>query len=33
LLTSAGGFRARRYQLWQIVLSPNGVAGGYESVR
>lgn len=33
LLTSAGGFRARKNQLWQIVLSPKGVPGGYESVR
>lgn len=33
LLTSAGGFRARRNQLWQIVLSPRGVAGGYQSTR
>jgi len=33
LLTSAGGFRARKNQLWQIVLSPRGVPGGYESVR
>ena len=33
LLGCAGGFRARRNQLWQIVLSPHGVAGGYASVR
>jgi cyclopropane-fatty-acyl-phospholipid synthase len=33
LLTSAGGFRARRNQLWQIVLSPRGVPGGYRSAR
>ncbi|MFW5785835.1 MAG: cyclopropane fatty acyl phospholipid synthase [bacterium] len=33
LLTSAGGFRARKNQLWQVVLSPKGVPGGYESVR
>lgn len=33
LLSSAGGFRSRKNQLWQIVLSPNGVAGGYDSVR
>ena len=33
LLTSAGGFRARRNQLWQIVLSPRGVEGGYETAR
>ena len=29
LLSCAGSFRARKYQLWQIVLSPNGVPGGY----
>jgi cyclopropane-fatty-acyl-phospholipid synthase len=29
LLTSAGAFRARRNQLWQLVLSPDGRAGGY----
>jgi cyclopropane-fatty-acyl-phospholipid synthase len=29
LLTCAGSFRARRNQLWQLVLSPTGVAGGY----
>jgi len=33
LLTSAGGFRARRNQVWQIALSPRGVPGGYRSVR
>ncbi|MFA5328897.1 MAG: cyclopropane fatty acyl phospholipid synthase [Prolixibacteraceae bacterium] len=33
LLSSAGSFRARKNQLWQIVLSPNGVPGGYYSVR
>lgn len=33
LLSCAGAFRARDIQLWQIVLSPNGVAGGYTSVR
>lgn len=34
LLSSAGAFRARRKnQLWQIVLSKNGVLGGYYSVR
>jgi cyclopropane-fatty-acyl-phospholipid synthase len=34
LLSSAGAFRARnRNQLWQIVLSRNGVPGGYCSVR
>jgi cyclopropane-fatty-acyl-phospholipid synthase len=29
LLTCAGTFRARRNQLWQLVLSPAGVPGGY----
>jgi len=33
LLSCAGGFRARGMQLWQMVLSPKGVFGGYESVR
>lgn len=33
LLSCAGGFRARKIQLWQIVLSPNGVLGGYQSER
>lgn len=33
LLTCAGAFRARETHLWQIVLSPNGVPGGYRSVR
>jgi len=33
LLSCAGLFRARQAQLWQFVLSPNGVAGSYESVR
>ncbi|MBB4066102.1 cyclopropane fatty acyl phospholipid synthase [Gellertiella hungarica] len=29
LLSCAGAFRARSVQLWQVVLSPEGVAGGY----
>ncbi|MDO8669195.1 MAG: cyclopropane fatty acyl phospholipid synthase [Candidatus Buchananbacteria bacterium] len=33
LLSSAASFRARRNQLWQVVLSPEGVLGGYKSVR
>lgn len=35
LLASAGGFRAGGNQLWQIVLSNNGVPGGYtpEGIR
>lgn len=32
LLSSAGSFRARTNQLWQIVLAPNGLAGGYRAV-
>jgi cyclopropane-fatty-acyl-phospholipid synthase len=33
LLSSAGAFRSRRIQLWQIVLSKNGLLGGYLPVR
>lgn len=33
LLSCAGSFRARKNQLWQIVLSKNGVPGGYVSIR
>ena len=33
LLLCAGSFRARKNQLWQIVLSTDGVPGGYASVR
>lgn len=33
LLMFAGAFRARVYQLWQIVFSPGGVPGGYLSIR
>ena len=33
LLSCAGAFRARRIQLWQIVLSRNGISGGYKSIR
>ena len=33
LLSCAGAFRARGNQLWQIVLSPNGIIGGYNSTR
>jgi len=33
LLSCAGSFRARQNQLWQIVLSPHGVPGGYRSIR
>lgn len=30
LMSCAGSFRARYSQLWQVVLSPHGVAGGYK---
>jgi cyclopropane-fatty-acyl-phospholipid synthase len=34
LLSSAGSFRSRRLsQVWQLVLSKNGVQGGYQAVR
>ena len=33
LLSSAASFRSRRNQLWQIVLSKNGLPGGYQSIR
>ncbi len=33
LLSCAGGFRARSMQLWQIVLSKEGVPNGYQGVR
>ncbi|MCX6320315.1 MAG: cyclopropane fatty acyl phospholipid synthase [Bacteroidia bacterium] len=34
LLSAAGSFRSRRRdQLWQIILSKNGIPGGYLSVR
>lgn len=33
LLSCAGAFRARDIQLWQIVLSKRGIAGGYQSIR
>ena len=34
LLTMAGSFKSRTHnQLWHIVLSKNGVEGGYQSVR
>lgn len=29
LLSCAGTFRARKNQLWEIILSPRGVLGGY----
>jgi cyclopropane-fatty-acyl-phospholipid synthase len=33
LLACAGAFRARKNQLWQLVLSPEGVVGGYLAPR
>lgn len=34
LLSAAGSFRSRNHnQLWQIVLSKNGIPGGYQSSR
>ena len=33
LLSCAGSFRARKNQLWQIVLFRQGVPGGYRSFR
>ncbi len=33
LVPSAGSFRGRRNQLWQIVLSKNGIIGDYKSIR
>ena len=33
LLSSAGSFRARHIQNWQLVLAPQGTEGGYRSVR
>ena len=33
LLSCAGSFRSRKNQLWQIVFSPEGMPGGYVTVR
>ena len=33
LLTSAGSFRARSNQLWQVLFSSNGIEGSYEVPR
>ncbi len=33
LLSCAGSFRARKNQLWQIVLSKEGIPEGYKSIR
>lgn len=32
LLSCAGAFRARKYQVWQIALCPTGVPGGYRGL-
>lgn len=33
LLSSGGSFRARRLQVWQLVLSKTGILGGYDRSR
>ena len=33
LLSTAAAFRARDTQLWQLVLSPHGVPGGFRAPR
>lgn len=33
LCSCAGSFRARHLQLWQLILSKNGILGGYQSLR
>jgi cyclopropane-fatty-acyl-phospholipid synthase len=33
LLCCAGAFRSRKYQVWQFVLAPVGVRGGYRAPR
>jgi cyclopropane-fatty-acyl-phospholipid synthase len=33
LLSCAGSFRARKNQVWQVVFSPHGIAGGYRAPR
>jgi cyclopropane-fatty-acyl-phospholipid synthase len=33
LMISAGAFRARHLHLWQIVMSPDGLVGGYREIR
>jgi len=30
---SAGAFKSRKFQLWQVVLSKNGIEGGYYAAR
>ena len=33
LSSCAASFRARGNQLWQVLMSPNGIAGGVREVR
>ncbi|NET09924.1 MAG: cyclopropane fatty acyl phospholipid synthase [Merismopedia sp. SIO2A8] len=33
LLSCAGSFRARKNHVWQLLLTPRGILGGYETVR
>ncbi len=33
LSISAAAFRSRKYQVWQVVMSKDGILGGYDSVR
>jgi cyclopropane-fatty-acyl-phospholipid synthase len=33
LQSLAGAFRARKIHLWQVVMSKDGIVGGYEPVR
>jgi cyclopropane-fatty-acyl-phospholipid synthase len=33
LLSCAGAFRARKNHLWQLLLTPNGIVGGYQAIR
>jgi hypothetical protein len=32
-MISAGAFRARHLHLWQIVMSQDGLVGGYREIR
>ena len=33
LLSCAGSFRARKNHVWQLLLTPRGIPGGYETIR
>jgi cyclopropane-fatty-acyl-phospholipid synthase len=33
LLSCAGAFRSRQTQLWQLVLSKDGIRGGWKRAR